>query len=502
MRLIEQRLGAIQAKSWARLSQIALCAVALAFVGIYLYLVSQRLFYAYSLEWFEGGMLRHVQRVLQGQALYVPPTVEFTSFVYPPLYVWLSAGLAQVMGLSYLPLRVVSFVASIAGVGAIFQLVRAETGRAFLGFIAAALYLAMFRISNAWYDVGRVDSLLIAFLLWALCILRQAEAQERGRGWKFFTAGLLFSLAYLTKQSAIGPALLMTAYAVFKYRWHAWPLAAALLIGAGGSTFILNASSNGWFIFYNFQVLGQHPWIRDLFINFWTKDLLGPLPIAIVLALVGGVIRILGRRDILFWLCAAASLLVMALLSRVHTGGGLNTLMPAYALFAVLFGVGLGMLFHGASALPAEWQFPVQICLNLVALVQFACLVYTPGLHVPDADAWQANAQLVERIRHAPGEVFMPFHEQDVLLAGKSAWANLACMNEILRIDVPQNEMLRADFVATFKAHRFAMVIVDASYLFPGLTEYYQLVDEIHYAPESLPVGWFFETLQVYVPKT
>jgi 4-amino-4-deoxy-L-arabinose transferase-like glycosyltransferase len=48
-------------------------------------------------------------RVLQHQPLYVPPQIAFIPFEYPPLYFWVSALVAKIVGIGFFPLRLVSF---------------------------------------------------------------------------------------------------------------------------------------------------------------------------------------------------------------------------------------------------------------------------------------------------------------------------------------------------------------------------------------------------------
>ena len=68
----------------------------------------RRVGHPYELEWLEGGSVEHVRRVLHGRSLYPAPSVDFVSYPYPPLYWWASAGAASVLGVGFLPLRLVS----------------------------------------------------------------------------------------------------------------------------------------------------------------------------------------------------------------------------------------------------------------------------------------------------------------------------------------------------------------------------------------------------------
>ena len=43
-----------------------------------------RLPHLFEIEWMEGSMVDHVRRVIDGQPLYVAPSLDFVPFIYPP----------------------------------------------------------------------------------------------------------------------------------------------------------------------------------------------------------------------------------------------------------------------------------------------------------------------------------------------------------------------------------------------------------------------------------
>ena len=96
---------------WAR--AFALAAAALAFAAL-AWLVARRIGYPYDLEWLEGATLWHAQRLLDGQPIYAPPSLDFVPHPYTPLYPWLLALLGRVFGVSYVVGRALS-VAAFAG---------------------------------------------------------------------------------------------------------------------------------------------------------------------------------------------------------------------------------------------------------------------------------------------------------------------------------------------------------------------------------------------------
>ena len=156
----------------AKVFRYTLLAVAALYVAIYLILVFFRIQYPFELEWMEGGSLRQVIRILSGQKLYVSPSLEFVPFIYNPLYFYISAFISKIIGGGFMPLRLVSFISSLGCFFIIFLFVKRETKNIFFGVIAACLFAATFRISGAFFDIARVDSLFLLFLLIALYLIK------------------------------------------------------------------------------------------------------------------------------------------------------------------------------------------------------------------------------------------------------------------------------------------------------------------------------------------
>ena len=101
-----------------------LMAIALSFIGIYIIVVFMRMTYPFELEWMEGGAVEHVRRILFGLKLYVTPSIEFTPFIYNPLYFYIAALASKIVGVSFFSLRLVSFISSLGCFIVIYLLVR------------------------------------------------------------------------------------------------------------------------------------------------------------------------------------------------------------------------------------------------------------------------------------------------------------------------------------------------------------------------------------------
>ena len=181
-----------------RAVRLAAALLGLAAIVTYLVVALLRLGYPFPLEYLESNSLVEVQRILTGHALYTAPTAGYVPDGYPPLYFATSAAAASVLGLSYLPLRLVSLVSSLICFAVLARLVQRETASAAAGIAAAGLLAATYFVADTWFDVARVDSLFIAL---SVAALYTARWMRRTRG--AVATGLLLAAAFLTKQNGL-----------------------------------------------------------------------------------------------------------------------------------------------------------------------------------------------------------------------------------------------------------------------------------------------------------
>jgi hypothetical protein len=304
----------------------------LAAIVAYLGIALIRLSYPFPLEYLESNSLVEVQRILTGQALYASPAVGYVPDGYPPLYFATSAAAASALGLSYLPLRLVSLVSSLACFVILARLVQRETASAAAGIAAAGLLAATYFVTHTWFDVARVDSLFIAL---SAAALYAARRMRRTRG--AVATGLLLAAAFLTKQNGLAEGVaVLTAVAFGPRRRLAWTAALTYVAVVGGSTLALGLTSHGWYVFYVFLLLSEHTLNHAAFGQFWTVHLLPVLGIACA-ALVLGV-----RRTPLVLVAGCAALVVESYATLVHSGGEVNDMLPAYLAVALLAGLAMG----------------------------------------------------------------------------------------------------------------------------------------------------------------
>ena len=411
----------------------ALVVVGLAPVAAYLVIAAQRIGYRYELSYFEGSTVEVTARVVAGLPLYGPPTVDFTPWPYPPLYFWLGAAVAQVNGLSISSLRWVSFGASLAVLVLIAMIVRRAGGSTVAGIVAAGVYAASYRVSGAWADTARVDSLLLALLLGAIL------AGLRARSWIGGVAvGGLFFLAFLTKQNALVVAVPVLCW-LLVYRRSAGIWATTSLVAAVGvSTWIGDAATDGWYSSSVFgQLLGQ-PWAAQWLGLFWVVDI--ALPFAIVIALTVWLVRRLrnGSAAAHWWRADAATylaaccvgLVLAAWAGRLHDGGYANVAMPAHVAVALVFGyvVALARRRPGVGG---------RAALTMAALlaVQFAAMGLWRTQVLPTDSDRSAGDTFIATISGLPGRVLIPSHPYYLRLAGLDTHASAIAVDDALRGD-------------------------------------------------------------------
>src|SRR5262249_35167590 len=234
--------------------------------------IALRLPHRCELEWMEGAMVDHAERVRQGLGLYVPPTAQHVPFLYTPLLFWLGALLASVIGPGFLPLRLLSIAATAMCALMIARWTRRETGDRRAGFVAAGLFAAGYWYLQTWYDLARNDTLFVGPLLACAYLLRW-----RGRAGAA-AAAIPALLAFLAKQTALMwlPALAVGALLLDWRKGLLFTAAAGALISA--TVLGMHLATDGWSTFYVFE-MPQHHGIEGAYkLKYLTDDLVPLLP--------------------------------------------------------------------------------------------------------------------------------------------------------------------------------------------------------------------------------
>lgn len=446
-----------------------------AFLLLFLLTAFLRLSYPFELEWMEGGTMQHVERILGGQPLYSEPSLEYTAYRYGPLYYLIGSLLAIVGGVSFVPLRLVSILSTIGCLVVIYRWIRVETGNANAALLGAGLFAATYGVSDAWFDLARVDMLFLFFFLLALYFLR-SQSNMRGT----IVAGLFAFLAFWSKQAALGYlapiALLIT---VFQFRRGlAFVVTLAALIIS--STLVWDVFSDGWYSFYVFELgrsLELVPPVAAKTFDFFAVQLLLHFVGACVLSIVLLMTELKGTKSpaqryffwvLLPWTVGLTWLVMMGL------GSWTNTMLPMFSLLAIAFGLGWNAIEKKLDKYTGSRRSVIGIAVYILLILQFAILVYDPGRRIPTDDDRRAGEALVEKIRSIDGELLIPFHSYLAGMAGKKEFGHEMAIDDILK----RAPKLLADSMANqirnaIASGRFEAIILDHHFFTNDIEKYY-----------------------------
>jgi 4-amino-4-deoxy-L-arabinose transferase-like glycosyltransferase len=456
-----------------RLAEAVVAAACLAAVVLYLAVALLRIRYPFELQWMEGGSVEHVRRLLAGRSIYPPPSVDFASYTYPPLYFWVSAAVARVTGVGFFSLRVVSFLSSVGTLTLLGLIGHRESGRWLPGLVAAGVFAAAFRVTGAWYDIARVDSLFLFLLVAALFTLRGARTWPPAAA-----AGALLSLSALTKQTAILVGVPIALYVLVRRPRLGLAFVAGFLTPLAVVSGILDVASSGWYRFSTLEVLLGHPVERTNENRFLIDDLGRHLwPALLVLAIVAlAAIRQRVRPgragpgpdndsrgspgrvppDWALYSVAGMGMVGSSWISRLHSGGYNDVLIPAFAGIALAFGLAVGQFRSPSRA--------TELAVAGACLLQLALLAYTPAAQIPSRADLTAGRQLVSTLRSAPGDVFVVAHPFYAVMAGKAGHAQAAAISDIIRSrPSTATRLIRQSIADAVHSQRFSAIVFDTS---------------------------------------
>jgi hypothetical protein len=414
------------------LALIVAAVPALVQLGWHLRIFVGRAGFPLDLEWMEGGMLVHAQRIAAGQGIYVKPSLDFVPYLYTPLYPALLALLSLVFPLGYLLGRVVSLLAFFAALVLLGVCVAGEArglvrGRRLLaglvGLVGAAAVAAAFAFTGGFFDLVRSDSLLLALEALALWLVL------RGDTWKSAAAaGLVIAAAFFTKQTAsimgvgLGVGLLMVNWR----RALVYGGVAALALAAG--TGLLVKTSGGWFWTYIFKLHQTHGYrwgvVAANVLPDTLKHLWPILAVLIVATVALACTHKLRRTDIILWLAALAGE-VAAAVGFATQWAFSNAYIPA-VFFPVLAASVLSgrLLLHALDR--RSWLSAVPTCAVLLGLAWQNQHISRPALAavVPRPSDYVAAGRLLDHLRSVPGDLFIPFHTYYGALVGKRTFVH------------------------------------------------------------------------------
>lgn len=401
-----------------------------------LFIILSRISYPYQLEWLEGASLVQVHRILQGQTLYVKPSVNFVPFIYPPLFFYICAVAARIVGFGFGALRLVSFLSTITCGSILFVAVREKTNSIFAGILAAGSFASAFMLTGQWFDIARSDMLAAA-----LCISAVFMAREKGPNGKYrddLLGGILFSFSFFAKQYTLSVFLVVVLY----YLVFNWRSAVRVVLAFAVTTAILFGifwlNSGGWIYYYLFEIPAAH------IFNFQPGAVISALRsqfsvnfLFVIVAILPAFVtprRIFKDKAYRYYFVVAAGLVGAAVLGRLNKYSASNVYVPSYLGIALLLGLQMEWLVNFSfqpGSEPRRKYFLIAECLILA--LQFCLLApaYLSTSTLPTKQDLAAGNSLVQMIKQYNGDVVMPDEEYLTLYAGKPSFYDEMAMSEI-----------------------------------------------------------------------
>lgn len=411
-----------------------------------------RIGFPYDLEWMEGGLLTHAQRIADGSGIYVEPSVDFIPFLYTPLYPGIIGMLSPLFGISYWVGRALSII-SVFGICALLVLVvrRESDARtrslSYLGGISAiGFFAATYPWVEGWYDLVRADSLFLLMVLGGLFGLRNWSRAPGLEGIaKLACAAALLGLSFFAKQTGI-LFVATGGFIVLVLNWRRVPVYIAVtgLLGLGG-TWLLNKMSAKWFWVYIYETHQHHDFNIDRFyksfgnILWHFPALTGVVAFSILLMLATLIAKRTlpaSARGLALWTPVFAISVLVGAIGWGTEFAHFNAYIPAMLFGSLCVGLAVPSI-AGCIALwlperiATTWATRAGLLAGLVLGAQLGVSTWSPSTFIPSEQEHQAGTQLVHTLRDVEGEVFIPYHPWYAHLAGKTTKVHLMGLRDM-----------------------------------------------------------------------
>jgi len=354
--------------------------------------------------------------------------------------------------------------------------------------LASGFFAATYQLSGTWFDVARIDMLATVLVLCAIYFMARRTTVS------YVIAGLCLALACLTKQTNILSLLVLCVYVIVLERRALLPFGLASLGSLILTSLLLDRYYSGWYRFFTLtSAFGSNssPAMTPSMVvssipDFWLHGILEPLPIisvlmiAYALAMLGIGLKIepgpygrfLGIRIVrqipasddlrrtCFYIFCAAGLLGTSWGSIAHQGSFNNDLIPAFAIEAIFLGLGIQHFCFGDQPGLLRRNLALGAC-----ILQLILLYYPIGAQIPTLSDLRAGQALLTEIREQPGEVYVLFHPELALMAGKQTYASWDSMFQLEGNygggDIEEARRVKAEMSNAMARHKFSMIILD-----------------------------------------
>jgi len=480
-------------------------------LGLLITAIAARISYPYDLEWMEGGMLHHAQRIQDGQGIYVPPSIDFIPYLYTPLYPAILAVAGGVFGISYKIGRLVS-VLSLLGIAVVSAIQignrrheHADTAPVAAGIVLGlGLFAAAYPATDGWYDLVRADTLFLFMVTSGIAALPAWSRDGAGLGGhaRVAAGAVLLALAFFCKQTgiiyvALGGGIVLVC------NWRRLPtyVVAAGAIGLG-FTWLFQRTTHGWFWTYASQIHRAHDFNMDRFWKsftniLWQPELHGtkwaPLGAMISIAIGIGVLALgaawwRSRRfprqaqPFVLWTVTYAVSTVVGAVGWGTEFAHYNAYMPAFLHGALAAGAAVPAI-SACAAILTEGRRHTELVtaaagLAAAGVLAAACWlgVWKPLQFSPTVEDLAAGERLIARIHKTEGEVWMPSHPWYLHLAGKTPRVHRMGIRDVTW----RQTRVVLGLEAALDRHAFAAIFLDEPDIYnrevTGLARHYRPV--------------------------
>lgn len=492
------------ARKWLSLEGLAWF-IAICYGGAYLYVAFRRITYPYDLDFIEDNMLMQALQVSLGRPVFVAPNAGFVPQVYMPLYTILGGWIFKVLTPSYIPLRLLSFSATVITAILIFWISRRISGDAGIGVCAAGLFLAGYHTTGGWYELARVDALYVMLTLAGVALLLYGKENR----YRLPLAGVILGLAFLTKQNGLFFGLVVIVYLLFTEGRRAVAFAIPFALVSVLPVLYWDQASAGWFSTYVFKIAFLSPIEFGRATATLKDEFFGSMAGLTILLVIAGTALIwrTGLKAALLepWLWFIGAALFISIAGRASVGGNRNNLMPAYAFLCIA----PALAARGTRLWRESWQGVARSGLFVLIMVQFALTSLVPkypASFIPTASMKRAGDRLIQHIASVRGPVMVPMHPYYAWLAGKEPAVDIQMLwHARRRGEAP----LPADLVSRIRGHYYSEIISDESTPFETEPELAALLKS-YYAPGTqIPPGESPRTItgvlvhpqKIYLPR-
>lgn len=422
--------------------------------------ISQRAAYPFELEWMEGGVLQQVLRVVQHQSLYGEPSLDFVPALYMPLYYCFSAISVALLGANLFALRAVSVAALVVIFLLSFFIARRMARSRMAGVLAVLFCAAMYPHTRFWFDLARVDTLWVMWLMLAWwCLLCWRDQPTLGGA---FLCAFVSVLAFFTKQASVFllPFVMLAVVCWLGWRALLTYLLFSALVGLPVLV-VLTVGTGGKFWFYTLQMASSHGvtlfgWRRFAEIVLWA------VPAFLVLLPVFFCLMEKIWRERAGWFALIGGFIFLSGLSRAYAGAFFNVLMPMYVCLAVVAAVTIVLLLARFAESRTAVSGVLPVLLVAVLSLDMARFRYDPVTQLPAARDTAATQFLLDKLRAVQGSVCVTSHGYLGWMAGKAFCAHNTQVTDVMTgSDLTVAEVLRSDARKKILGGYYAVIVLD-----------------------------------------